>query len=121
MSLGWDERDEFAEGILDCLLVGKDIGVVELHRSQNHDLRAVVQKLGLLVEERGVVFVPLDHELGSCAQAPGPAEVKRHAANEKRRVPAGLGEHEGHQRGRSRLAMGSRHHHRATGGEKQFG
>ena len=45
MSLGWDERDELAEGILDRGLVGKDVGVVELDRGQNHNLRSVVQEL----------------------------------------------------------------------------
>src|SRR5208283_910384 len=37
-------------------------------------------------------------------EAPGLAEVHRHAADEKRGIAAGLGENEGHQRGRGGLA-----------------
>ena len=48
-------------------------------------LRAVVEELRSLVEERGVVLVAFDDELAAPAQAPGLPEVQRHAADQERR------------------------------------
>ena len=90
VAVGRDERDELAEGILDRVLVGEDVGVVELDRGQDDQLRPVVQELGLLVEEGGVVLVALDDEIGPLAQVPGAPEVDRHAAHQERRIAAGL-------------------------------
>ena len=78
-----DERHELAERGVHRLLVAEDVGVIELHRRQERDARPVVQELGSLVEEGGVVLVPLDDELATRPQPPGLPEVERHAADQK--------------------------------------
>jgi len=71
ITVGWDERQELAEGVLDSGLVGEDVGVVELDRGQDHEARAIVQELRLLVEEGRVVLVPFDDEIRAGAETPG--------------------------------------------------
>ena len=51
--------------------VRKDVGVVVLEVVEDRDRRPVVDELAALVEERGVVFVGLDHEFAArCRCAP---------------------------------------------------
>ena len=52
--------------------------------------RPVVDELGALVEEGGVVLVRLDHEEGGRAQAGRDPEVQRHAADQEARVEPGV-------------------------------
>jgi hypothetical protein len=52
-----------------------DVGMIELHRRQQHCLRAVVQELGAFVEERRVVLITLNDEELSAAEPVVPAEV----------------------------------------------
>src|SRR3982750_2525339 len=73
------DRAPRATSIAPGLFVPEDVGVIELDRRQQHDVRPVVQELRSLVEEGGVVFVALDDELGAGAEAPRPPEVERHA------------------------------------------
>ena len=47
------------------LFVLEDVGVVELHRGEDRDVGPVVEELGALVEEGGVVLVALDDELAA--------------------------------------------------------
>src|SRR4029077_12975794 len=83
-----DEGDELAERGAYLLLVAEDVGVIELDRGEQRDLRAVVQELRALVEERRVVLIPFDHELRASAEAPRLPEVRGHAADQERRIPA---------------------------------
>ena len=68
----------------------KIIRVVKFDRGQNDDLGLVVEKLGFLVEEGGVVFVALDNKLLARAKTPGTPEIVRHAPDQETRdrVPA---------------------------------
>src|SRR3990172_9538620 len=49
---------EIFEGVSHRVQVGVDISMVELHGSEHRERRLEVDKLGALVEKRGVVFVP---------------------------------------------------------------
>ncbi len=53
---------QMVELALDRSHVGEDVGVVVLEVVEDGHARAVVHELAALVEERGVVFVGLDHE-----------------------------------------------------------
>ena len=73
--------------------VGKDVGVVELEVVQDRGPGTVMDELRALVEERGVVLVGFDHEVGRRREPRRDAEVLRHAADQEagiaRRRPRG--------------------------------
>jgi len=58
-----DEGHEPPERRLHRREIGKHLGVVVLDGGQNYAPRPVVQELRALVEERGLVLVPLDDEI----------------------------------------------------------
>ena len=85
-----DEVDESFEGGLDLIQIAINVGVVELDVRKDERVRKVVEKLGTLVEESGVVFVALEDE-GACrAQLKTGAKVLRDAADEERRLTRGI-------------------------------
>src|SRR5262245_8228283 len=59
--------------------IGEDVGVVELEVVQYRRARRIVQELGALVEERGVVLVRLHDEV-LAGQARGYSEIVRNAS-----------------------------------------
>ena len=65
--------------LLDVLEVAEDVGVIELDRRHDRRARAVVEELGALVEEGGVVLVALDDEVRARAGAIRLVEVERRA------------------------------------------
>src|SRR5436190_399478 len=79
-----DERDQARERGLHRLQVGVDVGVVELEVADDGHVRVVVDELGPLVEERGVVLVALHHEVAPLAEMIAAGEVAGHAADEIR-------------------------------------
>ena len=83
---------EVMELALDRGDVGKDVGVVVFEVVEDRDQRPVVDELAALVEERGVVFVGLDHELARrCPRAPtrrNPRRRRRSGSPARARPPA---------------------------------
>ena len=79
------EIHEALECSLDGIEIGINIGVVEFDVREDQRVRKVVQKLGALVEEGGVVLVAFDDEGARGAQLKAGAEVFCHAADEERR------------------------------------
>ncbi|SXN49574.1 Uncharacterised protein [Klebsiella pneumoniae] len=79
------------ELFLNRLQVIKDVRVVELKVVEDQRPRAVVNKLGALVEEGAVIFVGFNDEERAVAQARGDVEIARNAANhEPRFIAAGF-------------------------------
>jgi len=79
--------------------------VFDIRGRQDHRLGLVVEKLGALVEERGVVLVAFDHEVFAAADPPALTERDRHAADEQRRIATRLDQNMSDQRRRGGLAM----------------
>jgi hypothetical protein len=94
-----------AEGGDDRVEVGVDVGVVELDVVHEERVRVVVEELRALVEERRVVLVAFDHEIGAGSELEVLIEVQRDAADDHARIAAGRLEEPRHQRGRRRLAV----------------
>ena len=78
-----DEIDEALECGLHGFEVGVDVGVVEFDVGEDERVRKVVEKLGALVEEGGIVFVALDDEGARGAKLKAGAEVFCNAADEE--------------------------------------
>jgi hypothetical protein len=80
---------QVVELALDRGHVGEDVGVVVLEVVEDRDQRAVVDELAALVEEGGVVFVGLDHEVGPAAARADTPKFLGHAADQeaRRRAP----------------------------------
>src|SRR5579859_4599016 len=57
-----NEIDEALEGGLHGVEVGVDVGVIKFDVGENERVRKVVQELGSLVEEGGVVLVAFNNE-----------------------------------------------------------
>ena len=101
--------------------VREDVGVVHLQVVQDRSARPVVHELAALVEQRGVVFVGLDDEGLSAAQASRDAEVLRHAADQETRVQTGRLQDPGqHRRGRG-LAVRAGHRQHVTAEQHVLG
>ena len=81
-----DALHAFAERVDDRVEVGVNIGVVELDVVDDQRVRAVVQELRSLVEERGVVLIALDDELRPVAELEVLIEVERNAAHNHARI-----------------------------------
>ena len=111
-AVGRDERHELPESLLHGLEVGVHLGVVVLDGRQDHALRPVMQELRALVEERRLVFVPLDDELVPPPEAEGAAEVLQHPSDEERGIAAARRQRPRHEPGGRRLAVRPRHHDR---------
>ena len=85
------DAHQMVELFLNRLQVIKDVRVVELKVVEDQRPRAVVNKLGALVEEGAVIFVGFNDEERAVAQARGDVEIARNAANhEPRFIAAGF-------------------------------
>ncbi len=90
-SLG-DEVDHALEGGLHGREVGVDVGVVELDVSEDGDVGKVVEELGPLVEEGGVVLVAFEDEgARALVDAEAGAEVFGDASDEEGRREREMG------------------------------
>ncbi len=87
--------------------IGKDVGVIVFEIVEDDGTRAVVDELGTLVEECGVVLVGLDDEEGAVGQARRQAEVLRDAADEKTRRESRVLEDPRQHRAGGGLAVGA--------------
>src|SRR5262252_1032239 len=81
-------------------------------------LGLVVQELGSAVEERRVVFVPLEDEVAAGSSAVPAAEVHHLAADQETGIPARIEEEPGEKGGRRRLTMRSRDHDGGLAGQQ---
>src|SRR5260370_41549598 len=84
--------------------------MVELDGGDNCAVRAVMEKLGALVEKGGVVLVAFDHKIGSPSEAIVRIKVARYSAHEHRRVASRRGPRVRHHCGRRGLAMRPGYH-----------
>src|SRR5512141_2581640 len=91
----------------DRFKISEDVSVIELEIIQNCSFRPVVDELGAFVEKSGIVLVCFDHEVRGIGQPGGNAEVLRHAADKKPRIPAGCLEDPGKHGGGGSLAVGA--------------
>ena len=99
----------------DRLQIRVNIGVVELDIINDRDLRGVVDHLGALVEEGGVVFVRLDDEGPTVGEPGRTTEIQRHATDQKPRPEPGAIENERQHAAGGGLAMRAGHRdHRAA-------
>ena len=85
-----------------------DVGMVELDIGDRQGTGAVVDELGALVEEGGVIFVGLDDEEFRRSEAGGDAEIGRHAANQETRFETGMVEYPGQQAAGGGLPVSAR-------------
>jgi hypothetical protein len=104
-SAGGYEIDEAAKRLVVLHLGGEDVGVVVLDVGENDDFRTVEQELGALVEEGGVVFVPLHDEVLAAAEPVVGFEVEGDPAGHEGRVSPRLFEEPGEQRRYGGLAV----------------
>src|SRR4051812_13215433 len=95
----------------------EDVGMIHLKIVQYRGAATVMNELGALVEERGVVLVRLDDEEGLLPVARGHRKIERHAANEETRRTPSLLQDPGQHRGHRRLAMGTSHSKHVAAGE----
>ena len=97
--------------------VGVDVGVVVLDIVDDHGAGAVVQEFRVLVEERRIVFVPLDDEVPAASQPRRAVEVSGRAADQKAGFQAGVLQQPGHHAGRGGLAVRPGHRDDFTAGK----
>ncbi len=74
------------EGSLNRFEVGINIGVVELDVGKNQPIGKVMQELGSLIEEGGVVLVAFEDEGARGAQLKAGAKILSDAADQERRI-----------------------------------
>src|SRR5258705_2143271 len=75
--------DQAFEGGLHSKQIGIDIRMIELNMRKNQGVGKVVQELWPLVEERGVVLIPLEEKRPRGPHHKAGTEVFRHAPDEK--------------------------------------
>ena len=104
-----DGAHQMMELALDLTEIVEDVGVVELQVVEDQGAWSIVDELGALIEEGGVVLVRLDHEEGRGAQPRGQPEIQRHTADQEARGETGVLQDPGeHARGRG-LAVRAGH------------
>ena len=96
---------EMMELDLDRSKVRENVRMIEFQVIQNGGTRQVMNKLGALVEERGIVFIGLDHKERRIGRARGNAEIERYAADQKAGIQSRVFEYPGQHRRRSGLAV----------------
>ena len=105
---------QMVELLLNRPQVVKDIRVVEFKVVQHQRARAVVHKLGTLVEEGAVILIRLNHKERAFAQARGDVKIARHTADhESGLIAAGFQNPCGHSR-RGGFAMRTRNGNHPT-------
>src|SRR5438552_10045031 len=112
--------DEMMELSLNRCKIGEDVGMIELYIVQNRQPGPVVDHLGTLVEEGGIVFISFDHEIGSCSQPGRYAKVDRNAPNEEPRVESRILQNPGNHGGSGRFSMCPRYGKHAPAGQSIF-
>jgi hypothetical protein len=85
--------------------IAENVCMIEFKIVQNSSARAVMNELGALVTEGGVVFVGFDDEERCVAEAGRNAKIKRHAANQEAGRHVGVFEYPGQHRTGCRLAV----------------
>src|SRR5206468_7294425 len=99
----------------------EDVCMIELEIVQYCSARTVMHELGALIEERGVVFVGLDHEKLIPGMPRGHRKIHRHAADQEPGSAAGALQDPGeHCRYRS-FALRARHRQHMAPGEDVLG
>src|SRR5260221_1239277 len=112
--------DEMMELSLDRCKIGEDVGMIELYIVQNRQPGPVVDHLGTLVEEGGIVFISFDHEIGLRSQPGRYAKVDRNAADEEPRVESRILQNPGNHGGSRRFSMCPRYGEHAPAGQSIF-
>src|SRR5258706_4795181 len=112
--------DEMMELSLDRCKIGEDVGMIKLYIVQNRQPGPVVDHLGTLVEEGGIVFISFDHEIGLCSQPGRYAKVDRNAADEEPRVESRILQNPGNHGGSRRFSMCPRYGEHAPAGQSIF-
>ena len=79
--------------------------MIEFERGDDQLVRAVVKKLWLFVEERGIVLIAFQDEIVAATQRIAAAEILRHAPDQKIRPASGNLEKPGEHRGGRCLAV----------------
>ena len=85
-----DRAHQVMKLFLDRRQVFVDVGVIELEIVEDQRARAVVDELGALVEERGVVFIGFDDEELAPAEARADRKISGHAADEEPGIEPGV-------------------------------
>ena len=109
--LGRNSAHQVVELALDGFHVLENIGVVVFQVVQDQGVRAVMDKLGALVEERAVVFIGLDDKEVAAAQARGHREILGHAAHQVAGIKPGLVQDPQQHGGGGGFAVGAGHRH----------
>ena len=89
--------------------VGIDIGVIVLDIVDDHGARAVVQELGVLVEERGVVLVALNNKMPPAPQPGGAFEITGRSPDQVAGIQSRLMQQPGGHAGGRSFAVGAGH------------
>src|SRR5258706_12251205 len=94
--------------------------MIKLYIVQNRQPGPVVDHLGTLVEEGGIVFISFDHEIGLCSQSARYAKVDRNAADEEPRVHSRVLQNQGNHGGSGPFSLRPRSAGYAPAGESIF-
>lgn len=106
-ALARHDAHQVVELFLNGFQVVKNIRVVKLKVVEDQRARAVVHKLGALVEERAVILVGFDHKERAVSQTRRDVEITRYAADDEARlIAAGFEDPGRHARG-GRFAVGT--------------
>ena len=119
-SLGGDNVQQPPEALFDRRKIGIDVGMVILAVVEDDHVGQVVQELGTLVEEGGVVLVSFDHEVLSIGHPEAAVEIAGDASDQKGWPQSGRLQQPGQQRRRGGLSVCSRHHHRGFPADEDF-
>src|SRR5260221_3974742 len=100
--------------------MGEVVGMINLYIVKTRKPGPVVDHLGTLVEEGGIVFISFDHEIGLCSQSGRYAKVDRNAADEEPRVESRVLQNPGNHGGSRRFSMRPRYGEHAPAGQSIF-
>src|SRR5579885_3186711 len=112
-------RGQRAKARLYVLEIAIDVSVIEFDGGDDRAFGAIMEKLLALVEECGVVFISLDHEVRAVSEPIVRTEVQCDSPNQHRGIPSRRRKHMRHHRGRRRLAVCPGYHHHALALEKE--
>ena len=102
-----DEIDEALERELDGGQIGKDIGVVEFEVVDDANLGEVVSEFASFVEERRIVFIPLENDPRAIGETGSTSEISGDAADQEAGIQASGFENPSHQGGGGGLTVSS--------------
>jgi len=75
---------------LDRCKIGEDVGMIKLYVVENSDSRPVMHHLGSLIEEGGIVFISLDHEMALLSQPCRYPKIDWNTSDEKTGLQSGV-------------------------------